>query len=245
VPLLLNFGAPHRRLDDLASWTNRDGAWVVGLHDGQQLSEAAGERHFMVVRFTPIGAHRFLRTPMNLIANQAIDLEQIDTKLARLIGARVGTTTDWSERFDAVEQVIAERVMPDGAPGTIERAWQRLTSAGGRVPLESLASEAECSHRHLIAQFQTFVGLRPKTVARIVRFNRVVRSLNSSRRRDEPAGKPYVEAQQVRELGEVVVRWADIAADCGYADQAHLIKDFRQFSGSTPARFLREVLDEA
>ena len=62
VPLLLNFGAPHRRLDATGSgeWTARDGVWVVGLHNRHQLTKAVGERHFMVVRFTPTGAHLFL-----------------------------------------------------------------------------------------------------------------------------------------------------------------------------------------
>src|SRR5262249_2245053 len=161
VPLLLNFGAPHRRLDgsDLAHWTNRDGAWVVGLHEGRQLSEAVGERHFMVVRFTPIGAHLFLRTPMDLISNEAMDLAQIASEFARLIMARVGAATSWPERFDAVEKLIAERIMAADTPGAIGWAWSKLASADGRIPLGWLASEVECSHRHLIAQFRTFVGL--------------------------------------------------------------------------------------
>jgi AraC-like DNA-binding protein len=248
VPLLLNFGSPHRRLDGLdpPHWTNRDGAWIVGLHDGHQLTEAVGERHFMVVRFTPIGAHLFLRTPMNLISNRAIDLAQIDSKLASLIGARVGAAADWSGRFDAVEQLVAERVLSEDAPDTIGWAWRKLVSADGRVPLRSLASEIECSHRHLIAQFRTFVGQPPKTVARLLRFNRAVRSLNGSSRdrRGEPAGKPYIEAQRLQQTRVAAISWAAIAADCGYTDQAHLIKEFRQFAGSTPARFLREVLDQ-
>src|SRR5215471_14627281 len=52
VPLLINFGAPHRRLDPTCTerWTARDGAWIVGLHDRHQLTQAVGERRFMVVR---------------------------------------------------------------------------------------------------------------------------------------------------------------------------------------------------
>ena len=90
--LLLNFGEPHRRLDALGSgeWSARDGVWVVGLHDRHQLTQAIGERHFMVVRFTPIGAHLFLGLPMHLIVNEAIDLEQIDAALAGVLMRRVG-----------------------------------------------------------------------------------------------------------------------------------------------------------
>src|SRR4051812_44846113 len=67
VPLMLNFGEPHRRFDSVGSgeWTARDGVWIVGLHDKHQLTQALGERHFMVVRFTPIGAHVFLGLPMH------------------------------------------------------------------------------------------------------------------------------------------------------------------------------------
>jgi AraC-like DNA-binding protein len=249
VPLLLNFGAPHRRLDGLSGsgWTKRDGAWVVGLHDRHLLSEAVGERHFMVVRFTPIGAHLFLRTPMNLVANQAIDLADIDSNLARLLLARVGAMPGWSERFDAVEALIMERILSQVAPLAIGSAFRTLESAHGRVPLGWLASEAACSHRHLIAQFRTFVGLPPKTVARLLRFNRAMRALHgpSHRRRDEPAGKPYIEAPTTKQFRVSAISWADVAADCGYADQAHFTKEFREFSGSTPAQFLREVLDDA
>jgi AraC-like DNA-binding protein len=248
VPLLLNFGAPHRHLGgtDQATWTSRDGAWVIGLHDGHQLSEASGERHFMVVRFTPIGAHLFLGTPMDLISNRATDLAQIDRKLASLTLARVGAAKSWPECFDAVEQLVAERVMSEDVSGALAWAWGKLAHAEGCVALGWLASQAECSHRHLIAQFRECVGLPPKTVARVMRFNRAVRSLNalSGARRGEPAGKPYIEARRVRESSGAEIPWAGIAADCGYADQAHLIRDFREFAGSTPARFLREVLDD-
>jgi len=65
VPLLLNFGAPHRRLDAVGSgeWTTHDGVcthdgvWVAGVHNRHQLTKAVGERQFMVVRFTPMNGH--------------------------------------------------------------------------------------------------------------------------------------------------------------------------------------------
>jgi hypothetical protein len=68
VLLLVNFGAPHRRLDTAGQWSSRDGAWLVGVHDRSQLTEASGERCFMVVRFTPMGAHLFLGLPPKTLA---------------------------------------------------------------------------------------------------------------------------------------------------------------------------------
>ena len=245
VPLLLNFGASHRRLDANGSkeWTSRDGAWVVGLHNKHQLTEALGERHFMVVRFTPVGAHLFLGLPMHLIANEALDLELINPALARIVMSRVSVAKTWTGRFAAMEALIAERVADAAAPRSIDSTWCRLVAADGRVALGSLAAEMDCSHRTLIARFRTYVGFPPKTIARLLRFNRAMRSLDklSQTRAKAPASKPYVEADDAEDRHVDPIRWADLAADCGYFDQAHLIKEFREFAGSTPTVFLRRV----
>jgi AraC-like DNA-binding protein len=245
VPLLLNFGAPHRRLDGCSGeWTARDGVWVVGLHNRHQLTTAVGDRHFMVVRFTPMGAHLFLGLPMHLIANQAVDLELIDPALARVLVSRIVVAGSWTDRFTAMESLIAERVADAEIPASIGLAWRRLVATDGRIALGSLASEMDCSHRTLIARFQTCVGFPPKTIARLLRFNRAVRSLDrlSRTRASGPAGKPYIEGKQPEDRPvSGAIQWADLAADCGYFDQAHLIKDFQEFAGRTPDAFLRQV----
>ena len=245
VPLLLNFGAPHRRLDAVGSggWTARDGAWIVGLHNRHQLTQAVGERQFMVVRFTPMGAHLFLRLPMHLIANEAVDLELIDPALARVVVSRIGVAGSWADRFAAMESLIAERVADAEIPASIGFAWRRLVATEGRIALGSLASEIDCSHRTLIARFRTCVGFPPKTIARLLRFNRAVRSLDrlSGTRRNALVSKPYIETRQPEDPLVSAIQWADVAADCGYVDQAHLIKDFRKFTGVTPHAFLRQM----
>ena len=247
VPLLLNFGAPHRRQDlDAGEWTARDGVWVVGLHARHQLTQAVGERHFMVVRFTPIGAHLFLGLPMHLIANEAIDLEQIDSRLCARTrasrwdsrGAGPSGSPRWnrSSRSASPMQKCRARSLSSGA---------ELVATDGRIALGSLDSEIDCSHRTLIARFRTCVGFPPKTIARLLRFNRVMRSLDrsSQTRANETVGKPYIESTHTDDRRADAIRWADIAADCGYFDQAHLIKEFREFAGSTPDAFLRRVSD--
>jgi AraC-like DNA-binding protein len=95
-------------------------------------------------------------------------------------------------------------------------AWRRLVATGGAVPIGQVANEVGWSHRHLIARFRRQVGVRPKTAARLVRFGTVWRRLDQ----DRP------------------LAWADVAREAGYADQAHLVRDFRQFTGMPPTRFL-------
>jgi len=244
VPLLVNFGTPHRRIDAASGdWSARDGAWVVGLHNRHQLATADGERHFMIVRFTPLGAHLFLGLPMDAIANQAVDLDLIDPALARVVISRVAAAGSWTDRFAAMESLIAERVADAEIPASIAFAWRRLVAADGRIALGSLAKELDCSHRTLIARFQTWVGFPPKTIARLLRFNRAVRSLDrlSRTRAHESSGKPYIEIRQAEGSLDAAIQWADLAAACGYFDQAHFIKEFRQFAGTTPDTFLRQI----
>jgi methylphosphotriester-DNA--protein-cysteine methyltransferase len=95
-------------------------------------------------------------------------------------------------------------------------AWRRLVRSGGAVPIGALAREVGWSHKHLITKFRQQVGLAPKTAARLVRFEHVWRRLGD--------GGP--------------AHWDRIAADGGYADQSHLIRDFREFTGGSPAEFL-------
>jgi AraC-like DNA-binding protein len=243
IPLIINFGAPHRRLDpsEPKRWTAQDGAWIVGLQNRHQLSEAAGTRHFMVVGFTPLGAHLFFRMPMQMIAGQAVQLSALNAQLEDLIMNRIAGARTWPDRFDAMERLIAERVTQVRLPESVVLAWRQLEAADGRIGVSRLASECGCSHRTLIAQFRTCTGVTPKTMARLLRFNRAMRLLNACSRGGgaETANQPYIEPGLPRDAPHPVIRWAELASDCGYFDQSHFINEFRQFSGTSPVEFLR------
>jgi AraC-like DNA-binding protein len=81
-----------------------------------------------------------------------------------------------------------------------------------------MADEIGISHKHLLREFDRCVGLAPKTFARLCAFQRVIQSV---------AHRSQVE-------------WAETALQCGYYDQAHLIREFRAFSGLTPGTYLKK-----
>jgi AraC-like DNA-binding protein len=84
------------------------------------------------------------------------------------------------------------------------------------VSITGLAERAGWSRKHLVARFREHVGLPPKTFARITRFARAMRLVRSGQD----------------------LRWIDVAHACGYYDQAHFIRDFSEFAGVSPTRFL-------
>ncbi len=93
----------------------------------------------------------------------------------------------------------------------------------GSGGIDNLARHVLLSRRQLNTLFTREVGLSPKSVSRLMRFHQAARLI----------------ASRVRSCCRVV-DLAQVAADCGYFDQSHLIRDFRQFSGTSPSRWLAE-----
>ncbi len=116
------------------------------------------------------------------------------------------------------------------------RAWRELLAAGGQATVPDLAAETGWSERHLRSQFLAEIGLTPKAAARVIRFDRARRRLQA--RTQGPARLTGPAPAQARAGG----RWslADLAADCGYYDQAHLDREFRALAGCPPTRWLAE-----
>ena len=101
----------------------------------------------------------------------------------------------------------------------------RIERAGGALRIEELAGALWVSRQHLALQFRERVGLNAKTFAMVCRFRRASAAL-----RGVPGG---------------AIDWAGLAGECGYYDQSHLIREFRQFAGETPQDFARPPAGQA
>jgi AraC-like DNA-binding protein len=208
---------PDRRGDRFTSF-------VTGLWDGPALTEHAGYQHGVEVRLTPLGAHRLLRLPMHHLANAVVELDDVLGPESDRLAERLYDAPDWAARFDLLDAALAARLAQarPASPG-VAWAWGRLLATHGAVTVADLTGELGCSRRHLAAQFREQIGLPPKLLGRILRFDRVVALL----RQQEPQ------------------RWAEVAYACGYYDQAHFNRDFRQFAGATPTAFLASRLPDS
>jgi AraC-like DNA-binding protein len=123
----------------------------------------------------------------------------------------------WRRRYALVDHLLLGRLDAGARPSPeVARAWQLLVATAGAVPIARIADDVGWSHKRLASRFLRQIGLTPKKAARLVRFDAVLRRL------DEHAPPP----------------WGRLAAEAGYADQAHLVREFREFTGSTPTAFL-------
>lgn len=220
VVLIVSFGAPYRIADVDGGTTDHPLGFVGGLSEAHAVSQATGDARCIQVMLSPLGAHRLLGgLPMQALSNRTVGLDALFGTEAERLASRLHDAAGWEARFAVVDGFVAERVARAGAPPAgVAHAWRRLCESEGRTEIGALAREIGCSRKYLVSSFREHVGLPPKSVARVMRFERAVRLLGR-------AGPD--------------VRWSDLALGCGYYDQAHFIRDFRQFAGATPGAFLR------
>ena len=213
VPLVISFaeafaiGLGHTPGDN-----DRYASFAAGLYAGPVMIESFGGACCIQVNFTPLGARQFFGLPMSELRDRMIGLDDALGFDGIALREQLGEASDWDTRFDVAESFITRRLAEANALSPeIAWAYGTVVASGGRTRIAALAGEIGWSRKHLAAKFTDAIGIGPKTLSRIVRFNR---ALSLSKQQDED--------------------WAGIAADCGYADQAHLVREFRQLAGETP-----------
>jgi AraC-like DNA-binding protein len=200
-----------------------------GLHTAPALVTHDGRQSGIQLGLTPLGARALLGLPAAELASLDLEASDVLGRLAGEIRERVLAAPDWAGRFAVLDQVLSARVRAAHLPGPrpeVGYAWDRLRQSRGTVSVADLAAETGWSARHLGARFRAETGLSPKAAARVVRFDLARRLLLG---RARTAGDRQ---------GRMVL--AELAADCGYYDQAHLARDFRDLAGCPPSVLLAE-----
>jgi AraC-like DNA-binding protein len=194
-------------------------SFVAGLHVSAARTAHDGRMHGVELALTPIGARAFLGVPMHELASRAISLDDVLGARAVRLAERLHEAEGWPARFELLERELAAR-LADAVPAReVAWAWSRLRATAGGVRVDEITGEVGWSRKRLGAAFREHVGLPPKVVARVLRFGHAVSLLRVD---DRP-------------------EWGEIAHRCGYYDQAHFNRDFREFAGVTPTEFARRL----
>lgn len=187
------------------------GAVLAGPHGRATAIDTREQRRLVAVEFRPGGAAAFLQMPLSEACDQIVDIDEFWGGQGRVLRERLLDARAPSRMFGLLESVLLDRfaVPPDRAMLAAARMLERgLTLADTRTRLGLLP-------KTFVRRFREHTGLTPKRYARVRRLQAVVGS--------------------VCRRGEV--DWSGIAADFGYADQAHLIHDFRDLTGLTPTAY--------
>jgi AraC-like DNA-binding protein len=190
-----------------------------GLHARPALIHHDGNQHGIRLGLTPLGARVLFGLPAGELATMVLDLGSLWGPTAGALVERLRAARTWTDRFLELDDVLARVTSRDaGLRPELDWAWRRMTVSNGRVGVGTLAAEIGWSRRRLGERFRREFGLSPKVAGRVMRFEAAHRLLRARRR-------PGL---------------ADVAVRCGYYDQAHLHREWRELAGCTPAQWLAE-----
>jgi AraC-like DNA-binding protein len=222
VPIIIDLDAGWTVAHRQHTTPLRLGSFVAGVTDGPVLVGHGGSARCLQVDLTPLGARRLIGMPMNELANQTVPIDDVFGRFGRDLVQRVGEVPDWPARFALMDNVIRRR-LAEAPPVDAGVAWslRQISTSGGAAVIGDLAGELGWSHRRLIARFRDHVGLPPKLVARVVRFEQLTTML---------AANPAAD-------------WASAAIACGYFDQAHLAREVRELADITPTELRAQTVN--
>jgi AraC-like DNA-binding protein len=216
-------------------------ALLGGLHSSPALITHDGAQSGIQVALRPLGARVLLGLPAGELAELDVPAEAVLGGLCAQFRELALAAPGWPERFAILDDILlrrARRAVPaaaeDQAGPEVRFAWGQLLRTGGTARISDLAAETGWSGRHLTGRFRAEIGLTPKAAARVIRFDRAKRLLIAN------TAKAAADAADAAEGGDSGYRLADLAAACGYFDQAHLAREFRALAGCPPSQWITE-----
>lgn len=220
VELMINFGGPqHLHLSDPSPATRIfRRAWVSGLQTSCLDIESPTAAQLITASLRPAHAGPLLGITGREIVLSVVALDEVIAREADQLASRLEESPSVAGRFLLFEDFLRQRLRRSrrGPHPAVSRTVSRLLASGGQTPIRTIAEELGCSARYLESRVHEETGLLPKRLARLIRFSRAIEQIRSGPEFD----------------------WGRIAHTCGYFDQAHFNRDFRQFAGVSPTAFL-------
>jgi AraC-like DNA-binding protein len=219
VEWIFHFGSPFQRsmptsvTGAYGVWERQPCSFVVGELTRFLLLQPTGDVGVMGVRFRPGGAYRFLPIPLSEFTDNTVASADIWGGKGIDIEEAVLEARNNFQRRQRVEEFLMEQLVTTTPRVRLEAAVKEMMRTRGQKRVHEVAKEVCWSSRQLEREFQISIGLSPKSFCRIMRFQNLLRL-----------------------VGEGALRqWASLAIEGGYADQPHMVREFRAFAGHSPA----------
>jgi len=215
VELILNFGERFREQTEDGRHEPQPMLFLVGQMTRPMLISPNGRVELIGVRFHPGGTLPFLRIDMQELTDRVVELAAVSRDLERSLVSSMDEARSLPSlalKVAMLEKLLVGLLRGSQYASRLAGLAGQMVARGGQVTVAALAQYAGVSSRQLERRFLSEVGIGPKLLCRILRFQQVFRAVE---RNDSG--------------------WAAVASDCGYYDQAHLIRDFQQFARQTPA----------
>jgi AraC-like DNA-binding protein len=222
APLIeFDFGDPINVLDyKQLAWRRSPAIVLVGPQTYRRVEmQLQGALESFVIMFQPDGLHRLFSVPMHELTDKDYEGYSVLGAFVSVVQSHLGGCKSLEERARCVDGFLLRRAMDSRGYDGISDAANRLVRGGGRLEIAALADRAGLSMRQFERRFIHQMGMRPKLLARIARF----------------------EAALETKARFATKSWTDVAHEFGYYDQMHMVHDFREFTDKTPTETLIQL----
>jgi AraC-like DNA-binding protein len=193
-------------------------AGITGITDSYKIFKNSPNIGTVLVYFTEIGFTHFASQPANELFNLSISLDNIfDKSSVNEIQEKLAIANTDKKRIEIVEQFLLSQLKHIQTDKLIIEAVKLIYQSNGTIRIKKLNEQLFISQSPFEKRFRKIVGTTPKKFASIIRFNTVLESLDKSKSKS----------------------LTEICFENNFFDQAHFIKDFKQFTGDTPKHFKR------
>ena len=183
--------------------------------------EPVGVTGSFVVQFKPNGFLPFTTIPIKEMENTAIPLDKLFGENGEILGEQILNAKSTSERIQIIETFLfKELANKKTIDSVVKSTVETILNANGHFLVGDFSKNSNINRRHLTRKFSTTIGLSPKQLSKIIRIQATLKTLLNN------------EHQNL----------TDLAYENEYFDQAHFIKDFKEFTGLTPKEFYGDSL---
>ncbi|MBE7169028.1 MAG: helix-turn-helix transcriptional regulator [Williamsia sp.] len=216
VELIIQTGAKPCFINQRGVWEKSAAVYFTGLYTETAFWKTGVNTPMFSIRLKPEGLWDLFHFPSALLVNQVIDAEAVLGKAATQMCNEMLGIDDSSLLIQIAERFLMQWLLKRKTDRDyVAEACRLIRQSPGSFSIETLSQTLYVSKRQLERCFKQQFGTSPKTYQQIIRFRNAYR--------------------YARKLGLPEVSWVDVSYESGYADQSHLIRDFKKFSGEVPS----------
>lgn len=216
--IMFNLGSPFTIRGSSVNNKKLSDSILIGTHKKYYLLKENKETHIIGVKFTQGGAYHLFKFPMMKFSNRIVNLNDLLNGESEQLRNMLIKAENAEEVKKILDYYLFIKVdMLNGASDIVDFVIRKVKDNGSPTSIKELCLAANISNKHLISLFNKKVGLSPKLIQRINKFNKVIDAIQNRKK----------------------ISWPQVAVDCNYYDQAHLINDFKNFSGVLPSKYYK------
>lgn len=195
--------------------------FLIGQLTKPFVIEPVGKTGSFVVQFNPNGFLPFSRIPIKSMENTAVPLDKLFGEDGIKLGNHILNAISTSERIKIIEAFLFKELADKKTIDNIVKSTvDTIFNANGKFSVNEFSERNNINRRQLARKFSSAIGLSPKQLAKTIRIQTILKVL----------------------LNEKIKSFTDLAYESEYFDQAHFIKDFKEFTGLTPKEFFGDDL---